>query len=40
MGRSWRDKPTGIDEWDENIDTVIAIDESGTTDLKDRKSVV
>jgi hypothetical protein len=34
MGRSWRDKPTGIDEWDENIDTVIAIDESGTTDLK------
>jgi hypothetical protein len=30
----WRKRPTIIDNWDENIDTVMAIDESGTTDLK------
>jgi hypothetical protein len=30
----WRIRPTIIDNWDEGIDTVMAIDESGTIDLK------
>lgn len=31
---SWRDRPTIITEWPEEIDTIMAIDENGTNDLK------
>lgn len=30
----WRKRPTLIDEWEENIDFIMAIDENGTTDLE------
>lgn len=31
---SWKERPVSIEDWDESIDTVMAIDENGTTDLK------
>jgi hypothetical protein len=34
----WRKRPTLIDEWDESIDYVLAIDENGTTDIEGIKS--
>jgi hypothetical protein len=30
----WKIRPTLIEHWDEHIDTIMAIDENGTTDLK------
>lgn len=30
----WRNRPTLIENWDEDIDTFMAIDENGTTDFK------
>lgn len=37
----WRKKPTEIEYWDEEVDSILAIDENGTTDLKGvRKNIL
>ncbi|WP_019123722.1 DUF3800 domain-containing protein [Brevibacillus massiliensis] len=33
MSDEWRSRPTLIDNWDDSIDTVMSLDENGTTDL-------
>jgi hypothetical protein len=35
----WNKRPTLINEWDESIDYILAIDENGTTDLEGVKSL-
>lgn len=36
----WQIRPTLIDEWDQSIDTIMAIDENGTTDLRGIKKKI
>jgi len=35
----WRKRPSLIDEWEESIDCVLAIDENGTTDLEGVRNI-
>lgn len=37
--KDWRIRPTLIEEWDESIDYIMAIDENGTTDLEEVRNL-